>query len=63
MIVRGTNGHFTIHAINDVEAHFHPNVIDGLPPEPTDLSEIEERLLDEDGNPLPSGTAVNGRSM
>ena len=60
MVVKGTNGHFTIHAINDVEAHFHPHVIAELPPEPTDLSEIEERPLDEDGNPLPPGEAADG---
>lgn len=60
MVVKSAAGHFTIHAINDVEAHFHPNVIAELPPEPTDLSEIEQRPLDEDGMPMAPG-ADNGK--
>ena len=55
MVVKSAAGHFTIHAINDVEAHFHPSVIAELPPEPTDLSEIEPRPLDEDGIPMVPG--------
>ena len=56
MVVKSAAGHFTIHAINDVEAHFHPSVIAELPPEPTDLSDIEPRPLDEDGIPMALGT-------